>query len=83
MRYNMDGSHIFDVASKLKILADGKFEPILPMDGGADAPKELTFEMKHQLNTNANLLSSKDLYGMVGIVEDNCKRALDQVTHPS
>ena len=34
--------------------------------------------MKLRLNQNANLLSSKDLYGMVGIVEENCKRAVDQ-----
>jgi len=38
--------------------------------------------MKHRLNQNANQLSSKDLYGMVGIVEENCKRALDQ-TNPA
>ena len=46
-----------------------------------DVPHELTFEMKRQLNENAALLSSKDLYGMVGIVEDSCKRAIDQ-TNP-
>ena len=34
--------------------------------------------MKQRLNDNANLLSSKDLYGMVGIVEENCKAAVDQ-----
>ena len=43
-----------------------------------DVPHELTFEMKRQLNENAALLSSKDLYGMVGIVEESCKRAIDQ-----
>ena len=43
-----------------------------------DVPHELTFEMKRQLNENAALLSSKDLYGMVGIVEENCKAAVDQ-----
>lgn len=43
-----------------------------------DVPHELTFEMKRQLNENAALLSSKDLYGMVGIVEEACKRAIDQ-----
>ena len=44
--------------------------------------KELTFEMKRQLNENSNQLSSKDLYGMVGIVEESCKRAIDQ-SNPS
>ena len=34
--------------------------------------------MKQRLNDNANLLGSKDLYGMVGIVEENCKAAVDQ-----
>jgi hypothetical protein len=34
-----------------------------------DQPSELTFEMKAQLNHDANSLSSKDLYGMVGIIE--------------
>lgn len=43
-----------------------------------ESPHELTFEMKRQLNENAALLSSKDLYGMVGIVEDTCKRAIEQ-----
>ena len=42
-------------------------------------PQELTFDMKRQLNENAASLSSKDLYGMVGIVEDTCKQAIDQV----
>ena len=46
-----------------------------------DVPQELTFEMKRQLNENAALLSSKDLYGMVGVVEDSCRRAIDQ-TNP-
>ena len=31
-----------------------------------------------RLNDNANMLSSKDLYGMVGIVEESCKGAVDQ-----
>ena len=38
--------------------------------------------MKRQLNENSNQLSSKDLYGMVGIVEESCKRAIDQ-SNPS
>ena len=48
----------------------------------SDEPQELTFEMKRQLNENSNQLSSKDLYGMVGIVEDSCKKAIDQ-TNPN
>jgi len=83
MTYNMDDSWIHQHAQKLKTFSDGKFAPLV---GSArqgvgdmlDQPTELTFEMKHQLNQNANLLSSKDLYGMVGIVEENCKKALDQ-----
>lgn len=87
MTYNMDGSWIHQAASKLKTLADSKFGPLLgaSRQGGgeaADQPTELTFEMKHQLNQNANMLSSKDLYGMVGIVEEHCKKALDQ-TNPA
>jgi len=87
MTYNMDGSYIYQAAQKLKTWTDGKFTPLLgaARQGGVDSaeqPTELTFEMKHQLNQNANLLSSKDLYGMVGIVEENCKKALDQ-TNPA
>eukprot|EP00967_Tisochrysis_lutea_P117214 scaffold189393_cov35-Tisochrysis_lutea.AAC.1 len=73
MTYNIDGSWIYQSASKLKQFADQKFAPILSSGGAqeetADQPTELTFEMKAQLNHNANLLSSKELYGMVGIVE--------------
>jgi hypothetical protein len=71
VRYNIDGSWIYQSASKLKSFSDLKFAPLLGAndDVAADHPTELTFEMKTQLNQNANLLSSKDLYGMVGIVE--------------
>jgi len=86
MAYNMDGSPIYAAAAKLKAFSASKFAPVLGSSrASVDAeqePTELTFEMKHQLNQNASLLSSKDLYGMVGIVEGNCKRALDQ-TNPS
>ena len=59
--------------------ADRKMAPLAAMAReSSDVPHELTFEMKKQLNENAALLSSKDLYGMVGIVEDTCKRAIDQ-----
>ena len=82
MTYNMDDSWIHQLAKELKGYADGKWAPLLAAAGGgggaADAPTELNFEMKLRLNQNANLLSSKDLYGMVGIVEENCKRAGDQ-----
>jgi len=59
-------------------------EPILgsARPSGGDEPKELTFEMKRDLNENSNQLNSKDLYGMVGIVEESCKRAIDQ-TNPA
>eukprot|EP00316_Scyphosphaera_apsteinii_P021022 CAMPEP_0119314896 /NCGR_PEP_ID=MMETSP1333-20130426/34085_1 /TAXON_ID=418940 /ORGANISM="Scyphosphaera apsteinii, Strain RCC1455" /LENGTH=345 /DNA_ID=CAMNT_0007320097 /DNA_START=91 /DNA_END=1128 /DNA_ORIENTATION=+ len=87
MTYNMDGSWIHQAAAKLKIVADGKFSPLLGasrqgVGETVEQPTELTFEMKHQLNQNANLLTSKDLYGMVGIVEEHCKKALDQ-TNPA
>jgi|Transcript_3500 hypothetical protein len=86
MTYNMDGSPIHAAAAKLKAFAEGKFASLLSAAGASveseDAPTELTFEMKHQLNQNASLLSSKDLFGMVGIVEANCKKALDQ-SNPS
>mmetsp|Transcript_6846 Transcript_6846/g.14981 ORF Transcript_6846/g.14981 Transcript_6846/m.14981 type:complete len:335 (-) Transcript_6846:1412-2416(-) len=80
MTYNMDGSPIYAAAAKLKNFSDSKFAPLLVSRSAADVelPTELTFEMKHQLNQNAALLSSKDLYGMVGIVEETCKKALDQ-----
>jgi len=69
-RYNIDGSWIYQSASKLKTFSDQKFSPLLGAnDDAGDQPTELTFEMKTQLNHDANLLSSKDLYGMVGIVE--------------
>jgi hypothetical protein len=82
MTYNMDESPIYQVAAQLKEFADRKLSPLTAAarDAG-DVPHELTFEMKRQLNENAALLSSKDLYGMVGIVEDTCKRAIDQ-TNP-
>ena len=85
MTYNMDDSWIHQAAAKLKAYTSSKFASLVGSAGGAedfDQPTELTFEMKHRLNQNANQLSSKDLYGMVGIVEDNCKRALDQ-TNPA
>lgn len=86
MTYNMDDSWIHQAASKLKAHTSSKFAGLAGDSTHAnddpDQPTELTFEMKHRLNQNANQLSSKDLYGMVGIVEENCKRALDQ-TNPA
>jgi len=79
MTYNQDESYIYNVAADLKMFADRKMAPLVAAAREAgDVPHELTFEMKRQLNENAALLSSKDLYGMVGIVEDTCKRAIDQ-----
>jgi len=79
MLYNQDESFIYVLARDLKAYSDKKFQPLLSSArGGSDEPKELTFEMKRQLNENSNQLSSKDLYGMVGIVEESCKRAIDQ-----
>ena len=79
MTYNQDESYIHQVAADLKAFADRKMAPLVAAAREAgDVPHELTFEMKRQLNENAALLSSKDLYGMVGIVEDSCKRAIDQ-----
>merc|ERR1719253_681184 len=64
------------------MFADRKMAPLVSAAREAgDVPHELTFEMKRQLNENAALLSSKDLYGMVGVVEETCKRAIDQ-TNP-
>lgn len=83
MTYNMDDSWIYQSAKGLKSFADKKLAPLLSgarsagYSGGSE-PTELTFEMKQRLNDNANLLSSKDLYGMVGIVEEHCKSAVDQ-----
>ena len=82
MSYNMDDSWIHQSAKGLKQFADKKLAPLGGARGGGysggNEPTELTFEMKQRLNDNANLLSSKDLYGMVGIVEDQCKTAVDQ-----
>ena len=82
MSYNMDDSWIHQSAKGLKKFADGKLAPLTGGRSGgysgAQEPTELTFEMKQRLNDNANLLSSKDLYGMVGIVEEHCKSAVDQ-----
>jgi len=79
MHYNVDDSWIYQSAKTLKGFADKKMAPLLGKGGGGGSePTELTFEMKQRLNDNANLLSSKDLYGMVGIVEENCKPAVDQ-----
>ena len=79
MTHNQDESYIYQVAADLKAFADRKMAPLVAAAREAgDLPHELTFEMKRQLNENAALLSSKDLYGMVGIVEDGCKRAIDQ-----
>jgi len=83
MTYNIDESYLYQIARDLKGLADKKMQPILSTArGGPEEPKEVTFEMKRELNENSNQLSSKDLYGMVGIVEDSCKRAIDQ-TNPA
>jgi len=79
MTYNQDESFIYKMAADLKAYADRKMAPLSALAReSSDVPHELTFEMKKQLNENAALLSSKDLYGMVGIVEDTCKRAIDQ-----
>jgi len=82
MSYNMDDSWIHQSAKGLKKFADGKLAPLGGGRGGGYSgghePTELTFEMKQRLNDNANLLTSKDLYGMVGIVEEQCKTAVDQ-----
>ena len=79
MTYNQDESYIYNIAAELKAYADKKMAPLVAAarDAG-ETPQELTFEMKRQLNENAALLGSKDLYGMVGIVEDSCRRAIDQ-----
>jgi hypothetical protein len=78
MTYNQDESYIYNVAADLKSFSDRKMAPLVAAAREAgDVPHELTFEMKRQLNENAALLSSKDLYGMVGIVEEHCRRALD------
>lgn len=79
MTYNQDESYIYTIAAELKNYSDKKLSPLVAAaraDG--EVPQELTFEMKRQLNENAALLSSKDLYGMVGVVEDSCRRAIDQ-----
>ncbi|KAL1510285.1 hypothetical protein AB1Y20_006605 [Prymnesium parvum] len=83
MTYNKDESTIYILAHDLKQYTDKKFGPLLSAArGGKDEPTELTFEMKRQLNENSISLNSKDLYGMVGIVEESCKRAIDQ-SNPS
>jgi len=84
MKYNQDESSLYTIARDLKTLVDKKMEPILgsARPSGGDEHKELTFEMKRDLNENSNQLNSKDLYGMVGIVEESCKRAIDQ-TNPA
>jgi len=79
MTYNQDESYIYSLAAELKSIADKKISPLVAAAREqGEVPQDLTFEMKRQLNENAALLSSKDLYGMVGIVEDTCKRAIDQ-----
>jgi len=79
MTYNQDESYIYQTAAELKAYSERKMAPLAAMARQAgDTPLELTFEMKKQLNENAALLTSKDLYGMVGIVEETCKRAIDQ-----
>ena len=79
MTYNQDESYIYQIAADLKAFADKKMAPLVAAAReSGEMPHELTFEMKRQLNENAAHLSSKDLYGMVGIVEDTCKRAIDQ-----
>lgn len=79
MTYNQDESYIYQVAADLKSFADKKMAPLVATAREAgETPHELTFEMKRQLNENAAHLSSKDLYGMVGLIEESCKRAIDQ-----
>ena len=79
MAYNQDESYIYQVASDLKNFSDRKLAPLLAVACEAgDTTHEVTFGMKRHLNENAALLSSKDLYGMVGVVEDSCKRAVEQ-----
>lgn len=76
------GSPVHEAARKLKVLAEKKFSELLRESGdlgmldGAK-PKEVSFEMKQELVSNANELSSKELYGMVYIVTQNCPAAMD------
>ena len=79
MTYNQDGSPIDQLAAALKAVADRKMAPLLAAAGEA-APEVtfITFEMKKKLQEGAATLPGKDLYGMVMIVEDSCKRAIDQ-----
>ena len=79
MTYNQDGSPIYQLAAALKAVADRKMAPLLAAAGEA-APEVtfITFEMKKKRQEGAATLPGKDLYGMVMIVEDSCKRAIDQ-----
>ena len=75
MTYNQDESYIYQVAAELKSFADKKLAPLLAAYKDANVPTEVTFEMKRQLNEHAAMLSTKDLYGMLVIVEESCSRA--------
>eukprot|EP00307_Rebecca_sp_RCC1486_P013774 CAMPEP_0119414934 /NCGR_PEP_ID=MMETSP1335-20130426/7251_1 /TAXON_ID=259385 /ORGANISM="Chrysoculter rhomboideus, Strain RCC1486" /LENGTH=328 /DNA_ID=CAMNT_0007439831 /DNA_START=19 /DNA_END=1005 /DNA_ORIENTATION=- len=82
MSYNMEGSPVHEAARKLKVLAEKKFADLLRESGDlgmldAAKPKDVSFEMKQELVSNANELSSKELYGMVYIVTQNCPTAMD------
>jgi len=82
MMYNTEGSPVHEAAKKLEVLTQKKFSDLLKETGDrglidAAKPKEVTFEMKKELVANANELSSKELYGMVYIVTQNCASALD------
>ena len=56
---------------------------LLTAQRGVQSAVVLTHLLTHllacsQFNEACNQLSSKDLYGLVGIVEESCKRAIDQ-----
>merc|ERR1712216_416077 len=83
MTYNVDDSWIYQAARTLKNAADKKFAQLIGAShSGSNDPTEVTFDMRLQLVQNTNQLHSKDLYGMVGIVEESCGKAVDS-SNPS
>ena len=79
--YNLDESYIYQVAAQLKAISDKKLTPILAKelaDKKSNAPPEITYEMKRHLNESCGHLSSKDLYGMMSILEELCKKSVNE-----
>ena len=74
-----DESYIYQVAAQLKAISDKKLASLAAKEK-TNSPPEITYEMKRHLNESCGQLTSKDLYGMMTLLEELCKKSVNEVT---